>query len=243
MAKRIYDNMKLFLAGYDITGDHNELAMNLSRSVHDITAFGVGSIQRLAGLKTMELTHSGFWEAGTGEIDATLYNKLGVVNQVMTFAPTGNTAALHAYITRTVSASYGMGDEVEAPFTFSGAMFSQGDDIVRGTILGAGAKTVTGTGAAVQLGAVSATQKLFASLQVYVKSGSSPAITVKIQSDDAQGFLSPTDRITFTTITDSIGSQWATPVAGAINDDWWRAQWTITGGTPSLTICAVAAIR
>jgi len=50
-----------------------------------------------------------------------------------------------------------------------------------------------------------------------------------------------TERVTFSQLAD-IGSEWATPVSGAITDDWWRIDWTIAGADPSFTILAALAI-
>jgi len=63
-----------------------------------------------------------------------------------------------------------------------------------------------------------------------------------VQSDDAQAFLSPTDRITFAQAT-AIGAQWATPVSGAITDDWWRLSYTIGGTNPSFMVIVVVGIQ
>jgi hypothetical protein len=53
---------------------------------------------------------------------------------------------------------------------------------------------------------------------------------------------SPTTRVTFSQATGRT-SQWATPVAGAITDDWWDISWTIGGtGGPDFTFVAVVGI-
>jgi hypothetical protein len=107
---------------------------------------------------------------------------------------------------------------------------------------GSTARTVTGNGTARQLGLVGATQKLYASLHV-VDASVADTLDVKIQSDDASGMGTPTDRITFTQAT-AVGAQYATPVSGPIaTDTWWRVSYTIGGTSPSFKFAVVVGIQ
>ncbi len=81
-------------------------------------------------------------------------------------------------------------------------------------------------------------QKLYAFLHVTATSGEGDqTLDVVIKSDSASDHsVSPATRVTFTQVTTSVGAQFATPVSGAISDDYWRAEWTIGGtGSPSFT--------
>jgi hypothetical protein len=72
--------------------------------------------------------------------------------------------------------------------------------------------------------------------------GTSPTLDVIVQSDDASGFPSATNRITFTQAT-GFTAEYATPVAGAITDDWWRVNFTIGGtASPNFTFICVIGI-
>ncbi len=102
-----------------------------------------------------------------------------------------------------------------------------------GNIMATGAKTTTFNGVARQLGALSATQKLYAVLFATAKTTFTSAV-FKIQSDDNSGFTTPTDRITFTTVT-GLTSEMPAAVSGAITDDWWRVTCSSFTGT-SLTV-------
>ena len=139
-------------------------------------------------------------------------------------------------------AEYSPGAAVGELFAFN---ISAGgcDLLARGTVLENAVKTATANGTARNLGAVGAAQKLYAGMHVLAVSGTNPTLDMIIQSDDAEGFLSSANRITFAQKT-AIGSQWATPVAGAITDTWWRCAYTI-GGTdnPSFTVVVVLAIQ
>ncbi|SCL43268.1 hypothetical protein GA0074692_6797 [Micromonospora pallida] len=58
-----------------------------------------------------------------------------------------------------------------------------------------------------------------------------PSVTVTIQSDDAAGMATPTDRLTFTAATVAGGQ--TLRLAGPITDTYYRATWTVSGTTPS----------
>jgi hypothetical protein len=103
------------------------------------------------------------------------------------------------------------------------------------------ARTTTGTGTGIQLGAVTAAQRMYCNLHVLSISGTgTPTITVKLQSSVDNTFASPTDRIVFTAAT-ALGGQ-ASSALGAITDQWWRAQWTISGTNPSFLFAVSAGI-
>lgn len=111
---------------------------------------------------------------------------------------------------------------------------------VRGVLL-LEQQTVSTTGAkgtAFQLGATSATQHLFAALNLMGTVGTS--ITVVLESDADNTFGSPTTRVTFGPLT-ALGGNWATPVAGAITDEWYRFR--VTAVTGSWTVGGAAAIE
>lgn len=95
--------------------------------------------------------------------------------------------------------------------------------------------TVNGTGR--QLGALSATQTLYAAMHVLSRTGTL-SMTLSIQSDDNAGFTTPTNRITSFTAATGRTYQWGS-VAGAVTDDYWRAVLTCTGsGTMTLGVSA-----
>lgn len=103
------------------------------------------------------------------------------------------------------------------------------------------ARTATGNGSAVAAVGPTATQRVYAALQVVAASGTTPSVTVKIQSAPASNFASPTDRITFTAAT-AAGWQFSSTALGEITDGHWRATWTISGTTPSLTFAVMFGI-
>lgn len=96
------------------------------------------------------------------------------------------------------------------------------------------------SGTAQQLGAVGASQRIWAALHVFAASGTTPSLAVTVKSDNSVGFGSPTTQITFTSATTATSEVKST--AGAITDDYWRVDWTISGTTPSFTFAVAIGI-
>jgi hypothetical protein len=93
--------------------------------------------------------------------------------------------------------------------------------------------TTTGTG--LQLGALSATQRMVISYHVFLITGTG-SWTLTIESDDNSGFTSATVRATATVVSDADDpATEVLTVAGAVTDDWWRAVLTETSGTSTVT--------
>ncbi len=96
-------------------------------------------------------------------------------------------------------------------------------------------------GVPTQLGAVSATEKLYGVIHAYAFSGTTPTLDAKIQSDVAAAFPSAVDKITFTQKS-GFASEWA-ELAGPNTDDWVRASLTVAGtATPKFSAIVLAAI-
>ena len=239
MAERVLTDCKLWLDGYDLSGDMNALALAYAAELRDNTTFGDDTRSRIGGLKTLNFAHEGLWNGGDDQVDDVLFARVGVSNTVMTVSPMAGADGEVAYLARVIEAEYSPGADIGEVFSFA-VSGEATDRLVNGTIMVTGAKTASGNGTARQLGALSAAQTLYAALHVTAASGTSPTLDVKVQSDDASGFASPTDRITFAQKT-AIGAEWAT-VAGAITDDWWRISYTIGGTGPSFTFVVVVGI-
>lgn len=242
MAKQTLKDLQIYYEKYDFSTDHDRVNFVASRVEGQCPGFNQ-DMRRVAGIKSAMLEHSGFFEAGTRETDTIFMADWGVGDKVLSVAPKGFTKNLPVYFTKMNLFDYKPidGAVIGGMAAFSGVMKTDNCPVVMGKVLAAGAKTTTGNGTAYQIGDVDADQILYAALHVVSYTGSDISITVKIQSDDAEAFTDPTDRITFSTIT-STGVEWATPVTDTITDDWWRAVWTITGDPASFTMAIVMGI-
>lgn len=112
--------------------------------------------------------------------------------------------------------------------------------LVRGELgMPKGTQNSTQTGTGSQIGALSASQKMYAAVHVFATAGGSPTLDVTIESDDNSGFTSAVTRVTFTQAT-AATSEWQA-VSGAITDDWWRVVGTY-GGTGTITYAVTLGI-
>lgn len=140
----------------------------------------------------------------------------------------GSNGQLNMYVPLTGS----IGDLAEHNTQWGPAATNQ--PLVRGVFATKQTVTATGNGTGHQVGAVSASQRVYAGVHFLTAGGTTPSITVILESDDNSGFTSATTRATFTAAT-ARGAQW-TSVAGAITDDYWRLRWTVSGTSPSFQV-------
>ncbi len=242
MANFVIKDGKVYLAGYNVSGDVNAAAVDYSADAIDVTCLGDDTHVRLGGLKTVTAQVEGYYNGGADK-DKVLFDRIGTADVPLTICPQDANEGSRAYFFRTMLASYSPNGSIGDAMTFTVSAEPTNGELVQGVVLLNGTKTVTGNGTGQQLGAVSAAQQLFAALHVITVADAGATLTVKVQSDDNSGFTTPTDRITFTGVS-AIGSQYATPVDGAITDTYWRVVWTITGGTsPSFTFIVPVGIQ
>lgn len=243
MPNQVLTNCGLWVAQYNLAGDANALSLGMTSELQDDTAIGDVSRSRTGGLLTLGFSAEGYWNDVS---DAILFDDVGLSDVPVTITPSGNTVGDRAFLARCAVAEFSpLGGAVGELRRFSVGGEGTGIAVARGSLLHNATRTATGNApAGVQLGALSATQTLYAAMHVTTVSGTTPTLAVKIQSDDNSGFTSPTDRITFSTanVTDNLAQ--FSSVAGAITDDWWRVVWTITGtNTPTFAFVVSAGIR
>ena len=244
----ILKNVRIFAGGADLTSRSNKVEIGPEVEEKDVTTFGDvdanGDLWKavLGGLASAKISAGGFWEAGDPSmVDDDAWAALGGAGP-FTVVPRGTGAPGDiAYSTNLVRSNYQLLGSVGdvAPWQQSGSSTSP---LVRGVSLHppGTARTATGTGAAVQHVAVPSGKYLYASLHVLSAAGTTPSLTVKVQSDDNSGMTSPTDRITFAAAT-TRGAQWMV-LGGPITDTYYRLSWTITGTTPSFLFVGAVGI-
>jgi hypothetical protein len=242
MATITLTDCKILLGGYNLSGYHNQLGVEYSAEMLDDTVFGTsGTRSSKPGLKKVAANGTIFWD---DVIDEAVYNRIGAVREVMSWAAVGNSLGDIGYTTRGVNATYNplsgeVGQLLSAEFNSE----ASNTPLVRGLIAipMAPLLTATGDGGVLNLGLLGAGKRLYSGLHVVSMTAGS-SIAVIIQSDDSSGMGSPTTRITHDTINEAA---WVLPagrvgnwkeLAGPIaTDTHWRAQYTITGTTPSIS--------
>ena len=235
MATSVLRDCKLYYDGYDLSGDMNMLGINHGAAELDDTTFGATTESRKGGLKQTSAAFKGLYQAGTNSVDAVLHPGVGA-NKVLSISPEAGADGEVAFAFQAMHSKLMRGASIGELLVIEGEATAQGGTpLIRGRILHPAATTVSGIGSGTgrQVGAVSATQKLYASLHV-LEVGTT--VTVKVQSDDNSAFTSATDRITFTAAT-AVGAQWSN-VAGAVTDDWWRVNISAITGSARFVVVA-----
>jgi hypothetical protein len=239
----VMTDVRIYYETADLTGFANKVDISSSVEELDRTTFAdQGNKTRVGGLFDTAGNVDTFWQAGdTSMPDDTFWVNLASASTAVTIVPASGTVGSLAYLTQALQSSRKIHGEtgklLEGQVDFKGTW-----PLVRGQILHpqGTARTATGTGTGIQLGAVLATQKLYATMHLLSISGS-PTVTIKIQSSVDNTFASPTDRITFS--SDTLLNGQTGSVVGAVTDTWWRATWTIAGGsTPSIMFAVAAGI-
>lgn len=244
MATYAANDVTTWFAGYDLTGDSNSTQLTMQYDALDATVYGNSARVRAAGLEDVTLAQAGYAQFGTGLVDETAFNALGGSSLVVSNSanPDESTVAYFYRARQFQYQTFGQHGEM-LPFSLN-ASSARGPGLasvgaVRGRILKTKADvSATGaTGTAYQLGAVGASQYLYAGLHVF---SAGTTITAVVESDDNASFTSATTRITFGPIT-TTGGTWGTRVAGAITDDYYRLR--ITAITGTFSIACVAGIK
>lgn len=231
----------------DLSCFANQVEVMSDVSTLDATTFCSGGWDTpIAGRFTTSISASGPTDmatataAQTSAVDEVLAVDLGAT-YTLAVVPMGSTSGAVGYFTQGMLMNRQVLGGTVGDLATHSVMFRGTTPMIRGTVLHAADLTATGSSAVRQLGAVSASQRIWCALHVLAVSGTStPTITVKIQSDDNAGFTSATDRITLSSATGK-SAQFSSAL-GAITDDYWRASWTISGTNPSMTVRIMAGI-
>lgn len=241
MATQILTDCTIWLNQYDVTSNVTELGGTIEKAEVESTTFAsAGKRERKAGIEDSRLDLMTFWDPAL--IESVAVPLVGTSNNVLC-ATVGGAQDDVAYFNRGELLMVKSGLPVGEMAKFdTGVATSSAEGVVRGNLITPKAtRTATGNGTGYQAGAVSSTQKVYALAQVFTVTGTTPSMTLKIQSDDNSGFTSPTDRITFTAFT-AAGFEMQS-LAGSISDTYWRAVWTISGTSPNFTFGVCLGIR
>jgi len=234
----VLTDTKIYYSSLDASGYSNHLETATSVDDEEVTTFSSGGYKaRVGGVFDTTTTATMFWQAGDlSQPDDVLFNNLGTSTQPLSLIPTGGVVGDLAYLTKVLDSSIKPGADHGKVLTTDANWLGE-QPMARGQVFhpNGTARTATGNGTGIQLGAVSATQRFYSNLHVLGYTDGS--MTVKIQSSVDNTFASPTDRIIFTASTALSGQ--SSNVLGAVTDTWWRATWTISGGSTHSFLFAV----
>jgi hypothetical protein len=249
VAKFVLTNVRYFAGGVDLTANTNKVEISASVEEKDATNFGSnGWTELLGGLRSAEVTASGQWEAGDATFpDDGLWSTLtSSAAAAWSIAPAGAADGALAYLGQMVETSYGLTGSVGDVAAFDAAGASSGL-LARGVIAHppGTARSASGTGTSINLGAVAAGQRLVAAVHILSVTGTL-SITPRVETDTATGFPSATtpSGLTGTAATSaSTGTgQWLASDGTAQTDTWQRAAWTATGTGSALFVVTVGIV-
>jgi len=233
-------NTQILVDQYDLSQHLNQSDSDSQISMGETTGYRAPGFARtyLPGLRNGTLNLGGFWDAAAGATDAVVDAALGsAAGQVVTRGFDG--LALGAIVQMALSrlTSYRRTSPLDGVVGITVAIQADGG-VDRGISLhNLAAETTTGNGANVD-NTASTPNGAVAHLHISAVSGSTPSATIKVQhSVDNSVWV---DLITFTAAT-AVGSQRGS-ATGTVNRHL-RAQWTISGTTPSFTFAVTAARR
>jgi hypothetical protein len=235
-------NVRVFLDGYDLSGDLNAAAFDEGAAMLDGTHFGDNTRINTPGLLTARVQHEGHWRAnGVDAPDDVLFPNFGVANAPTTLCPVTADVGSLAFFFRTAQAEYSLGGPVGELIPFSVAAESdEGLAAVRGKVLQApGSVIASGTSTPVQVGAATADQTAYFVLHV-LSASASDTLDVVVQSDVDAAFATPVTVATFAQQT-AVGSAWIA-VAGANSDTYYRVSYTLGGISPDFSFVVAAGV-
>lgn len=242
LTPQVLTDCRIYVEGADLTGFGNKVELSATAADIDRTVFGdQGWTGRVAGVWDSSISLDGLWQAGDLSMpDDMWWQQLGQGTPV-TVVPTSGAVGSLAYLTKALPGSYKAGGQHGKLLEWS-ASLKGSSPLVRGQVMhpqGA-ARTSSGVGTAYQLGALAAAQRLWVNLHVMSVAGTTPSITVRVESSVDNTWSAPTTRFTFA--ADTVLDGQAGSVLGAVTDTWWRAAWSITGTTPSILFAVAAGI-
>lgn len=91
MATLHFRNAKVFVDGFELSGDHNEVAVNYSVELLDETAFGDSTRINKGGLTVVSVDGKGHWNAAAGTVDRILFDIVGSDDKIVTVFANGIT--------------------------------------------------------------------------------------------------------------------------------------------------------
>lgn len=230
----IVNSAKVFVDWMDMSGQENELSLPWTCDEIPSNAFNVGAHVSVPGLEKFSVSHKGYLAFGLDSIEEKIAALKGLVDIPVTLSKPGASGdpcyfmkAAQLQINRSLPMGQAAG--------FDMSMAPSALTVIKGVLLeSASVKSTNGSGTARLIGAASATQKIYAVLHVLEVTGT-PTLNVIIESDTIAGMSTPITKVTFAAKT-ARGSEFVTPVSGPNTDTYYRASWTISGGTATIAV-------
>lgn len=230
-------NGALYIAQYDLSGYINKFEPSLARDLIDATCMGASGRARHPALHSDSFNFEGFYD-GTGDIKTVMNAaRTATANSLCTLSM-GSAAADNSLGGEGAwSENYPIDIPVDGLIRVSGTFRFDGPARAGYILSAKGEKTEDGNTAA-STDAAATTNGAEAYLHVFACTLSD--LIIKVQTDTAANFSSPTDLITFTTVTGATSER--KTVTGAV-EQYVRVSWAGTWAGPLTATFAVIWAR
>jgi len=224
MSHQVLKDTTVYIGGYDLTGDTNSVTLEHGADMVEDTTFGNDTHGMRSGLKMSSFSMEG--HVNNAQSDDALYSQITVEDKPLSVYPLGSAEGNRGYgFLVTVGEFSPLSGAVGELNTYSSSAAAMGD-------------LTSGVSDGIQVGAVTSSQKAYASLHVISGSGT---LDVDIESDDNSDFTTEISRASFTQAT-GITSEWL-EIDGPVTDDYWRINYTIGGGSPEFSFVVFFGIQ
>uniref|UniRef100_A0A6M3IL17 Uncharacterized protein n=1 Tax=viral metagenome TaxID=1070528 RepID=A0A6M3IL17_9ZZZZ len=237
MAENVLKNVKVYIAGYDLSGDMNEITLSQNVELQDRTVFNSSFRKRKPGLKSVELSGGGFWNSsegvkGTtrGRIDPVAFERLGTTGNVMSVLPNGASLGSVVYVAPSIIAEYSPGGSIGDMFGYNITANGQ-ESLGRGVLLREGLASSKAS-TAFNIGVDTTNRKIVTGIHVLESSGASGgSISVIIQASTVIGFTGTPKKLYSAAITTGIvgGSVWCSTKNPTTSYSYVRAKTSQNG--------------
>ncbi len=233
-------NLAIWADGYDISGNGNEVKIKRDAAKIDATVFGDHFSYDLAGIQKASLEMKGFYAAGYNFLDQIVNQRFGQTADVLTLtAPAGLAAAAPAIMMPSVLTKYDIDVKLKGAVDIDMEFDARGA-IDSGFLLVSPIAATTATGMSAVLDNTTTggatTGGWAAQMHVSSVSGTTPSLAMKLQGSPDGTTWTDIPGGGFVAVTASNNAQRLSFPNGTSVPAQIRANWTITGTTPSFNI-------
>lgn len=228
MAAFVMKDVDAYYDGVEIGCISNQLSVEYKSDLQDATVLCGDTRIRQSGVIDAMARLTGFHP---NDINAELFTPVGSdAVRAFSFAPPSQAEGGQAFTFQVKQG--GITHRAQHGSLYGFDIELEGNSpLINGKLFARDRKTVTGVSPVIQfVGGVPTNYRVYAALHVYANQGvGGQTFAAILKSSAVVGFTSPSNRITFTTVGTTNGSQ-LLYAAGPITHEYFRLDWTISGG-------------
>lgn len=236
MAEFVLKDTKIYIDGIDLSGKHNSIVMNSNVELKDKTGFGSSARKRLGGLRDVEISGQGFYDASSAYSgDKTFFDDIGSTDQICTIVAEGTALGNKAHSAQKLSYEYSPGFQVGEIASMNYACYGIGDIIQQRVMEHGSLSTSLAATVRSDQGYRNPQKSLYGTLHCVAGcSSDGQGLVVKVHTGTSSGFSSTTysTSLKFTALTTASGhtAQWKTTNHSTLHN-WYRISVASSGST------------